>query len=153
MAAADHPVAEVQVAPGKYSPIVRAINEAEKGTTGEIRVHLSRKWFDKDPYRSALRVFNRFGMSRTSHRNGVLLYVNLRKKNFAIVGDEAIHGNVGQRYWEELVRHLRADLHSTHFENAIAMAVSTIGITLKKFFPLERGVEHENELSNEVTTD
>lgn len=137
----------------KISPIVEAIAEAELGTTGEIRVHLSRRWIEKDAFAHAWKLFNRFEMSRTAQRNGILLYVNTRRHKFAIVGDEGIHKVVGQHYWEEIAKHLTEDLHSTHFERAIATAVKSIGATLKKYFPADLDVHNPNELSNDLTHD
>ena len=119
------------------SPIVDAIRSAEKDTTGEIRVHLSRKWIEKDPFRHATRLFHQFGMFRTSQRNAVLLYVNLKRHKFAIIGDGGIHHIVGQRYWEELARELKNNFISTHPENAIALAVLKVGEVLREHFPQE----------------
>lgn len=119
----------------KHSPIVRSIALAETRTTGEIRVHLSRKIFERDPLVRAQKLFRQFGMGQTTHRNAILLYVNLRRKKFAIIGDEGIHQHVGQRYWDELVAELKKDLRGTHMENAIALAVRTIGVTLERYFP------------------
>lgn len=147
----------VQVAIGnqkvRHSPIVHAITEAESNTTGEIRVHLSRRWFEKDPCQRALKLFHRFGMTRTTHRNAVLLYVNLRRRKFAVIGDEGIHQAVGQKYWQDLAEQLRQDLHSTQMENAIALAVLTIGKTLRQFFPADSNSPHHNELPNDVSED
>lgn len=137
----------------KHSPIVRAIALVESVTTGEIRVHISKHWIEKDPHRRARRLFHIFGMEKTTHRNAVLLYINLRRKKFAIVGDEGIHQKVGQKYWEELAQALAQDLRGTHSENAIALAVRTIGFTLQHYFPLAKGKPHPNELPNEVTED
>ncbi len=120
----------------KTSPIVKAIRNAQARTTGEIRVHLSRSWLDRDVFNRASKIFVRFGMGKTRHQNAVLIYLNLRKKTFAILGDRGIHEKVGQNYWKELSRHLAEDLASTHFENALATAVLTIGATLEKYFPL-----------------
>jgi uncharacterized membrane protein len=119
------------------SPIIAAIQAAEQNTTGEIRVHLSKRFFEKDPYARALKLFHQFGMSRTPHRNAVLFYVNLRRKKFAIVGDEGIHQKVGQRCWEEIARSLGKDLKETHPERAIAQSVLRIGTVLSKHFPLK----------------
>jgi uncharacterized membrane protein len=135
------------------SPIVDAIQRAEENTTGEIRVHLSKKWIERDPFRRATRLFRQFGMFRTTHRNAVLLYVNLKRKKFAIIGDEGIHQVVGQRYWEELAIELKRALISTHPENAIAIAVTHIGGVLQKHFPLEAGEHNHHELKNEFSED
>ncbi len=121
----------------KISPIVRAIAQAQKRTTGEIRVHISKSWFERDAFANAQRVFTLYGMGKTRYRNAVLLYINLHTRKFAILGDEAVHREVGQTYWEELAKGLREDLLSTHFENAIAIAVRIIGLTLERYFPSE----------------
>jgi uncharacterized membrane protein len=135
------------------SPIVNAILQAEQNTTGEIRVHLSKKWIERDPLRRATRLFRQFGMFRTTHRNAILLYVNLKRQKFAIIGDEGIHKVVGQRYWEQLAQDLKRALISTHPENAIAIAVGQVGVILQKHFPLDVGSQHHNELKDEFSED
>jgi len=157
-AVAAAPEEEGQVAAGKSnktkeSPIVHAIEAAEAGTTGEIQVHLTKRWVEKDAFSRAQKLFHQFGMTRTTNRNAVLLYVNFRKHKFAIIGDEGIHKVVGQHYWEELAKHLQQDLRSTHAENAIAMAVMTIGQTLKKYFPADLDAHNSNELPDHVSED
>ena len=152
VAAVVDPVEEAQVEAGK-SPIVAAIAAAERGTTGEIRVHLSKRRWDPDPFARAQKIFAQLGMYRTNQRNAVLLYVNLRKRKFAIIGDEGIHQAVGGRYWQELSNALRDDLHSTHLENALALAVRTIGLTLARFFPAALEASNPDELTNEITED
>lgn len=119
----------------QLSPIVEAIILAEIGTTGEIRVHLSRNWLEKNPYHRATRLFRHFKMFQTKDRNAVLLYFNLRRKKFAIIGDTGVHQAVGQNYWSNLSEKLRLDLRGTHPEKAIALAVIELGKTLKKHFP------------------
>ncbi len=153
----DAQVEEAQVAAGKFqkkkSPIVEAIADAEHFTTGEIRVHLTRRWIEKDPYSRASRLFEEFQMTKTAERNAVLLYINLRKRKFAIIGDRGIHQKVGQIYWEQLAQKLREDLQSTQIENAVALAVRSIGRTLQTFFPRDLDSLNPDELSNEVTHD
>ena len=121
----------------RTSPILIALADAERGTTGEIRVHLSRRWIERDPFTRATALFREFGMGRTARRNAVLVYVNLRRRKFALVADEGITESVGARFWEKLSRELTVDLRSTHPENAVAMTVSRIGDALRKYFPEE----------------
>ncbi len=137
----------------KHSPIVNAITEAEEQTTGEIRVHLSRHWIEPNALSRANHLFAKFAMKETQHRNGVLLYVNLRKRQLAIVGDQAIHKHVGQPYWEKLISGLQRDLRATHYENAISNTVRQIGKELTRHFPLGQGKHKTNELPNIVTED
>ena len=74
-------------------------------------------------------------MDRTEKRNSVLLYFNLRKRKFAIVGDDGVHTALGQKYWEQLGRDLRENLHATHLERAVALTVKQLGEALRAFFP------------------
>ena len=85
---------------------------------------------------TVLSLFDEFEMTRTTNRNAVLIYVNLRHRKFAIVADEGIHRVVGQRYWDEMAMNLREDLLSTNFENALALTTYGLAITLQKYFPI-----------------
>lgn len=153
-AVVEAPEEEAPVRDGKkFSKIVESIAQAEDRTTGEIRVHVSKRWIEKDPFARAQKLFYRLGMERTTLRNAVLLYINLRRKKFAIYGDEGIHQSVGQRYWEKIARELSQDLRGTHYENAIAMAVQKIGQALAESFPCDTSHPNRHELSNDVTSD
>lgn len=133
------------------SPIVAAIAEAERGTTGEIRVHITKRLIEPNVFKRAQKVFTKLKMNETQQRNAILLYVNIKRHRFAIVGDQGIHAIVGKKYWEELSQGLTQDLQSTHYERAIAIAVKTLGETLKRYFPSD--THTKDELSNEVTHD
>ena len=54
--------------------VVDAIGEAEKMTSGEIRVHVTPKCGD-DVMKDAIKTFNRLEMYKTRHRNGVLIFI------------------------------------------------------------------------------
>ena len=117
------------------SPVVQAIQEVDRDTTGEIRVHLSQRWLEPDAFRRAKRIFQLHQMNQTSLRNAVLIYVNLRKRKFAIVGDFAIDEAVGRGFWQQQALKLEENLNSTQSERAIALAVTEIGEALKRHLP------------------
>ena len=119
----------------QQSPIIAAIRQVEEESTGEIRVHLSKKWLEKDPYARATRLFHHFEMFKTPQRNAILLYVNLKRRKFALVGDEGIQNRLSPRFWDEAARNLKINLISTHPENAIALSVREIGEVLRKYSP------------------
>lgn len=115
--------------------IIAAILSVEERTTGEVRVHISKNWMERNAFKKASFYFQKYHLHQTQDRNGVLVYVNLKKKKFAIVADEGFSKLVGQKYWNELSTFLKEDLESTHFENAISLTVRTLGETLTKYFP------------------
>ena len=85
----------------EHKKIVAAIREAEKKTSGEIRVFVSRKKIT-DAVGSAQAEFNRLGMTKTERRNGVLIFVAPASQKFAVIGDTGVHEKCGQAFWEAL---------------------------------------------------
>ena len=70
--------------------IVEAIQQAEKNTSGEIRVHLE-DLSKQPPLERAKEVFLSLEMHKTIARNGVLFYVSVLDHQFVILGDEGIN--------------------------------------------------------------
>lgn len=120
------------------TPILRALRFVANKSTGEVRAHVSKDRLEKDPTDTALRLFEEYGMARTTDRNAVLVYLNRATRKFSIIADEGIHRAVGQKYWDGLAANFREDLQSTHFENAMALLIFSVGTTLVKKFPLEK---------------
>ena len=83
--------------------IVSAIREAEKNTSGEVRVYVESRCSFVDALDRAVEVFAEMGMHATKDRNGVLVYVALKDQQLAVFGDEGIHQKVGTDYWNEEV--------------------------------------------------
>jgi uncharacterized membrane protein len=126
--------------------VVAAIARAEEGTSGEIRVFTERRCRGEATPR-ARRVFARLGMTATRRRNGVLIYVAIDDRRFAIVGDEGIHTHVGDAYWEALRDRVAARFREGAFCDGICEAVAEVGAVLRTAFPREPG--DVDELPNE----
>lgn len=157
-AAADRLAVEVQVAAGKkelqkWQKTEAAIETGEKETSAEIRVHLTRRFFDSDALKSAKKTFHRLKMDRTQGRNGVLIYINLRAHRFAIFGDISIHEKVGQGYWDAACQNLGKALHEKEMDQAVSETVSEVSHVLKKYFPWDPNHANPNELPNQVSED
>jgi len=139
-----------------FDAITQAIKTAESGTSAEIRVHLERRVPRRllrrrhDVLARALHVFRRLGMHRTAERHGVLIYVAVEERRLAVVGDEGIHGRVGDGHWNE-VRDLIVE---TLRENgpprrALERAIEVLGRALAEHYP--RRPDDRNELRDEVS--
>lgn len=127
--------------------IVRAIREAEGRASGEIRVYLEPR-AKGDLMARAKKVFERLGMTKTQHRNGVLIYFSLSERAFAILGDSAIHEKVGDNFWKEIVSTMEGHFSQDQFAEGLAAGIQRIGEKLKTYFPHEKG--DINELRDEV---
>ena len=110
--------------------ILIAVREAEKETSGEIRVHLGYK--SRGPvYGYAQKVFHKIGMTKTAQRNGVLIFLATRDKKFAVLGDVGINEKVPEGFWNDVVQIMQEHFKQNKFAEGISEAVLHIGEKLK----------------------
>lgn len=128
--------------------IVEAILEAEKNTSGEIRVHIE-SHTRLDHYERAQEVFHLLKMDNTKEENGVLLYVAVNDRKFAICGDKGIDRVVPADFWEATKEIIQSHFKKGKFKEGILQGVLKAGTELEKHFPWEHG--DTNELSNEIS--
>lgn len=124
-----------------------AIARAEQGTSGEIRVSVSR-FFLGDLDTAARRIFVRLGMARTTDRNGVLIFVVPSRRRVRVLGDQGIHDRVGQAFWDDVAREIAGNFRAGRFTEGLEAGVRTIGIALAAHFPAADA--NPNELADEV---
>lgn len=128
--------------------IVAAIKEAEKSTSGEIRVHLESD-LKEDCLEHAKEVFNLLHMDETKDKNGVLFYVAVKAKQFAIVGDSGIDKVVPNDFWQSVKNTVTSEFTKGNKANGLTLGILEAGKKLKQFFPYEK--EDKNELSDEIS--
>jgi uncharacterized membrane protein len=130
--------------------ILSAIKEAEENTSGEIRVHLESS-LDGDVLDRAAWIFAKIGMQKTEKRNGVLFYLAVEKRKFAVIGDAGINSKVPENFWdttkEVLEKYFREGKYAEGLREGILMA----GMQLKEHFPHKR--DDINELPDEISYD
>lgn len=117
------------------SPIVRGIADALKWTSCDIRVHLSKRFLDPNPFASANQLFLNYQLDQPPGRASVLIYVNLRKGKVAVSVSPALRAKTNQDFWSRFLRILNLELQSTHYERAIANSVRGLAMTLGQTFP------------------
>lgn len=131
-----------------HDRIVQAIREAERNTSGEIRVFVQRGKLKADPLIAAQRKFHRLGMHNTHERNAVLIFVVPRAHKFAVVGDKAIHKKSGDEFWQGIVERMRKHFQNERFSDAMIEAVNEIGNVLAREFP--KPPQDTNELPDDL---
>ena len=128
--------------------IVQAIGEAEKETSGEIRVHVQPTVRGAEIRSVAERTFERLGMTRTKLRNGVLLFIATEDRRFVILGDSGIDEKVPAGFWDQIAAKLTIHFKNGEFTDGIVEAIQAAGERLKAFFP--RAADDVNELPDEI---
>jgi len=130
--------------------ILEAIARAEKKSSGEIRIHLHKKT-QGDIMDQALRKFHELGMTHTRERNAVLIFIDVDRKQFAIIGDEGIHRKVGPDFWTSISQILSESFRRGDYTGGIIRAVEAIGEKLKHHFPWHE--DDTNELPDDISYD
>lgn len=142
------PSAKNFFSPTQARQIEAAIKWAEENTSGEIRVHIENRC-KTDATECAAKVFHKLGMHKTELRNGVMFYLAVKDKKFAIIGDEGIHKYVPEGFWEKVRDKMLEYFRHERCTEGICEGIEMTGRELKKYFPLS--ASDRNELSNEVT--
>lgn len=128
--------------------IKQAIMNAELDTSGEIRVHIDTKC-KGDVIKQASKVFRELKMHKTELRNGVLFYLAVKNRKFAVIGDEGINKVVPDDFWETLKLDLLDAFREEKFTEGLIEGIGRTGIYLKKHFPYQ--TDDVNELSDEIS--
>ncbi len=127
--------------------IVGAIAAAEKKSSGEIRVHVTRR-VPENLEERALRRFELLGMTKTAGRNGVLVYIAPRARKFRVLGDVAIHEKCGPGFWQEVAEGMEESFRLGEFTEGVVRCVERIGDVLARHFP--RLAEDRDELPDTI---
>jgi uncharacterized membrane protein len=130
--------------------IVKAIADAEKKSSGEIRVHVTRRKPD-DLEQRVRRRFELLGMTKTADRNGVLIYIAPKLRRFQILGDSGIHEKCGDDFWKETAAEIESHFRKGDFTEGLVRGIVKIGDVLAAHFPRQAG--DIDELPDEVTED
>ncbi len=128
--------------------IVEAIRIAEQNTSGEIRVHLE-KTSNGDVLNRAIEVFHHLKMNNTKEQNGVLIYIAVEDKAFAIYGDKGINDVVPDNFWDSTKDVMQSYFKRGNFKQGISEGVLKAGKQLKAYFPWQQ--DDIDELSNEIS--
>ena len=128
--------------------ISNAIRVAETNTSGEIRVHIE-KHCKTDVLDRAAYIFDKLEMQKTKLRNGVLFYLAVEDKKFAILGDGGINKKVPENFWEEIKDEAIEKFKEGRFADGLADGIVKAGEQLKAHFPYQD--DDVNELSDEIS--
>ncbi len=128
--------------------IKQAILNAELDTSGEIRVHLE-DICPGDVLDRAAHVFEKLEMHKTQRRNGVLFYLAMKNRKFAVIGDVGINRVVPESFWDQLKMEMLNYFRENEFAEGLIYGIGRTADYLRKFFPYEKG--DINELPDDIS--
>lgn len=129
--------------------IVQSIREAERQTSGEVRIFVEGRCKYVEPLDRAAEIFTELKMENTKYRNGVLFYVAIKDKQLAIFADSGIHAAAGDQYWKDVVRQILLVFSKDSVAKGMVTSITAIGEALKIYFPFDKDVD-KNELPDEI---
>jgi uncharacterized membrane protein len=125
-----------------------SVQSAELETSGEIRVHIE-EVCKGDVLDRAAYLFQKLGMAKTELRNGVMIYLAIKDRKFAIIGDAGINVKVPEGFWDNAKTIMLNDFKEGLFTEGLCKAVLLAGEQLKQHFPYQ--IDDINELPDEVS--
>jgi len=134
----------------QQAQILTAVKEAEEATSGEIRVHIETS-FKGDVLDRAAWVFRKLGMHKTALRNGVLIYLSVEDRKFAIIGDAGINAKVPEGFWKRISELMQKNFKEGKFTEGLSEGIILAGEQLKTHFPHQK--DDVNELPDEISFD
>jgi uncharacterized membrane protein len=131
----------------RLAQIDAAIKGAEKNTSGEIRLYIEDKC-KEDVLDHAAFLFSKLQMHKTELRNGVLFYLAMQDRKFAILGDGGINAKVAPDFWDHIKEAMLNQFKVGKFAEGLEKGVSMAGEALSAHFPYQKG--DVNELSDDI---
>lgn len=136
-------------APPQMEQFVAAIRNAEKQTSGEVRVYIESRNPLVSTIERAAEIFYKLKMQETEDRNAVLLYIAMKDHEVALFADEGIYKRAGGVYWENEMSEMLAFFKTEDIPGGIINCVTHVGETLKKEFPYD-ATNDRNELPDDI---
>jgi uncharacterized membrane protein len=116
------------------SRIIEAIERAEQGTTGQLRVSVAPHFYGS-VRKAAEKAFARMRLTHTPDRNGVLIFVVPSRREFVILGDVGVHEKVGQAFWDRVSAAIGERIRAASLTEGLIHGVEEAGRQLAAHFP------------------
>lgn len=134
--------------PEQQHRMVQAVQQAEKNTSGEVRIFVESKCEYMDAVDRARDIFFSLKMEKTKDRNAVLLYMAIDDRQLALFADEGIYQRLGQEYWDNEAKKMINAFTKDDYTGGVCLVVEEIGQALKKEFPYQS--TDKNELPDQI---
>ncbi|MGI4805720.1 MAG: TPM domain-containing protein [Janthinobacterium lividum] len=114
--------------------IRKSIENAEKNTSGEIRICIE-KTCSEEVLDRAVTYFKQLNMHKTKLRNGILIYLSTVDRKFAIIGDAGINKVVPENFWDTTKETMLNQFKYGNLTEGLSVGIKIAGEQLQKYFP------------------
>jgi len=128
--------------------VVEAIRQAERNTSGEIKVHIENRC-KGDVEQRSLFIFDKLKLNETQLRNGVLIYLAIKDHKFAILGDKGINDVVENGFWNDVKDLMLSHFKEGRFAEGLEQGIMRCGEKLKAYFPYQS--DDINEIPDDIS--
>lgn len=128
--------------------VVEAIKQAELNTSGEIKVHIENRC-KGDVEERSLVVFDKLNLNETRLHNGVLIYLAVKDRKFAILGDKGINDVVEEGFWNDVKDLMLSHFKEGRFAEGLEQGIQRCGEKLKVYFPYQS--DDINEIPDDIS--
>jgi len=135
--------------PKEQEGIVQAIQEAEKRTSGEVRVFIESRCKFVNPLDRAIEIFYGLKMDKTVEKNAVIVYLATKDHQLAIYADEGIHVKTGENFWKDEVKIMLTHFNRDDYAAGLIKVIDHIGQALHQHFPYAHNTD-KNELPDDI---
>lgn len=134
---------------GDEARLVAAIQSAERGNRGEVRLHLERRYPGDGPIARAAQLFDDLELWRTRDGTGVLLYVAVEDHKAAVFAGPGVHAGADEGFWQSVTQEVAAGFKAGDPTAGLTAALGHIGDLLRAHLGGEDTAG--DELPNRVT--
>ena len=128
--------------------VVEAIRQAERNTSGEIKVHIENRC-KGDVEQRSLFIFDKLKLNETQLRNSVLIYLAIKDHKFAILGDKGINDVVEDNFWNDVKDLMQNQFKEGRFAEGLEQGIMRCGEKLKAYFPYQS--DDINEIPDDIS--
>lgn len=132
--------------PDEVAAIKEAVIAAELQTSGQVRVYIE-SHCGEDVLKRAAEVFNELELHKTAQSNGILFYLAVEDRKFAVLGDKGITDIVSNDFWHSIKHKMQEDFRAGKFAEGLIDGIMLSGEKLQTHFP------HQNDGLNELSDD
>lgn len=116
----------------------KAIQTSEAITSAPIKVHIEGHC-KGDAIERASTVFEHLQLHKAELRNGVLFYLAIKDKEFAVIGDVGVQNKMAPEFWNQLSELMLNYFQQGDFVKGLVEGVMEAGRKLEKPFPPQKG--------------